>query len=377
MAALKRIISRLLLPLADAVVVYVGLFFLARYWNGTVLAARGSGFPQQYYYLVLPIYILVWILSMLVCKGYAKPSKPSNVNKGIVLGTVAILLVYALLPETLRFSRAVLLLGTLWTLVSVNLLHSLSRRLPRRGREVAGDGSRRVAVVGSVEEAERVLSIVRMMGTPCHFWGIITLDEPPTSNPRVIGRLSQIGDLVTLYRINEVIFCSRDLSSEQIIGQMCALQSAQVEFKIAPEGSVAVIGSNSIFSSEDAYTVQVHAITQKESRIRKRCFDIVTAVLLLLLLPVDVWFVRRKGGFVRNIFAVLSGRKSWVGFCRPRTDGALAQLRLGVLTPVDNFRNNDFSDEMLALADQLYARDYTVKNDIVIVWRGFSKLGNL
>ena len=377
LAALKRIISRLLLPLADAVVVYVGLFFLARYWNGTVLAARGSGFPQQYYYLVLPIYILVWILSMLVCKGYAKPSKPSNVNKGIVLGTVAILLVYALLPETLRFSRAVLLLGTLWTLVSVNLLHSLSRRLPRKGSEVAGDGSRRVAVVGSVEEAERVLSIVRMMGTPCHFWGIITLDEPPTSNPRVIGRLSQIGDLVTLYRINEVIFCSRDLSSEQIIGQMCALQSAQVEFKIAPEGSVAVIGSSSIFSSEDAYTVQVHAITQKESRIRKRCFDMVTAVLLLLLLPVDVWFVRRKGGFVRNIFAVLSGRKSWVGFCRPRTDGALAQLRLGVLTPVDNFRNNDFSDEMLALADQLYARDYTVKNDIVIVWRGFSKLGNL
>ena len=44
---------------------------------------------------------------------------------------------------------------------------------------------------------------------------------------------------------------------------------------------------------------------------------------------------------------------------------------------MDNFRNNDFSDEMLALADQLYARDYTVKNDIVIVWRGFSKLGNL
>ena len=108
MAALKRIVSRLLLPLADAVVIYAGLFFWARYWNGTVLAARGSGFPQQYYYLVLPIYILVWILSMLVCKGYAKPSKPSNVNKGIVLGTVAILLVYALLPETLRFSRAVL-----------------------------------------------------------------------------------------------------------------------------------------------------------------------------------------------------------------------------------------------------------------------------
>ena len=376
LAAMKRIISRLLLPLADAVVIYAGLFFLARYWNGTVLAARSSSFPHQYYYLVLPIYILVWILSMLVCKGYGRSSKTAGVNKGIVAGTVVILLVYALLPETLRFSRAVLLLGTMWTLISVNLLHSLARRLPRKGREVAVEGSRRVAVIGSVEEADRVLHIVRMMETKCQFWGIITKEDSAGADARVIGKLSQISDLVTLYRINEVIFCSRDLSSEQIIGLMCDLQSAQVEFKIAPEGSVAVIGSSSIFSSENPYTLQVHAITQRESRIRKRCFDIVASLLLLVLLPVDIWFVRKKGGFVRNIFHVLSGRKSWVGFCLPHTDGVLSTLAPGVLTPADTFKDNDFPEEMLKIADQLYARDYTVKNDIVTVWRGFNKLGN-
>ena len=376
LAALKRIISRLLLPLADAVVIYAGLFFLAKYWAGTILAARGGSYPSEYYYLVLPAYILVWILSMLVCKGYSRSAKPSSVNKGIVLGTVAILLVYALLPETLRFSRAVLLLGTMWTLISVNLLHSLARRLPRKGREVSIDGSRRVAVVGSVEEAERVLHIVRMMETKCQFWGIITKEDSAGDDARVIGKLSQISDLVTLYRINEVIFCSRDLSSEQIIGLMCDLQSAQVEFKIAPEGSVAVIGSSSIFSSENPYTLQVHAITQRESRLRKRCFDIVAALLLLVLLPVDIWFVRRKGGFVRNIFAVLSGRKSWVGFCLPHADGVLSTLAPGVLTPADTFKNNDFPEEMLKIADQLYARDYTVKNDIVTLWRGFGKLGS-
>ena len=375
LAALKRIFSRLLLPLADAVVVYAGLFFLAKYWDGTVLAARGSGFPQQYYYLVLPVYILVWIVSMLLCKGYSRSGKPASVNKGIVLGTVSILLVYALLPETLRFSRAVLLLGTMWTLISVNLLHSLARRLPRKGREVSVEGSRRVVVVGSVEEAERVLHIVRMMEDKCQFWGIITLDETPAADGKVIGKLSQLNDLVALYRINEVIFCSRDLSSEQIIGLMCDLQSAQVEFKIAPEGSVAVIGSNAIFSSENPYTIQVHAITQRASRRRKRCFDVVAALLLLVLLPIDIWFVRKKGGFVRNIFSVLSGRKSWVGFCLPHTDGVLSTLAPGVLTPADAFKNNAFPEDMLEIADQLYARDYTVTNDLATVWRAFGKLG--
>ena len=39
-------------------------------------------------------------------------------------------------------------------------------------------------------------------------------------------------------------------------------------------------------------------------------------------------------------------------------------------------KDNDFPEEMLKIADQLYARDYTVKNDIVTVWRGLGKLGS-
>ena len=72
----------------------------------------------------------------------------------------------------------------------------------------------------------------------------------------------------------------------------------------------------------------------------------------------------------------MSGRKSWVGFCLPHTDGVLSTLASGVLTPADTFKDNDFPEEMLKIADQLYARDYTVKNDIVTVWRGLNKLGN-
>lgn len=375
LAALKRIASRMLLPLLDFILAYAGLFGLAKYWEQHVLADRGSAFPAHYFYLIIPLYIIIWLLSVLLCKGYARPVKPSRANKGIVIGTIVILLIYALLPETLRFSRAVLLLGTMWTLIAVNVLRSLARRLPRKGSGTSTDTARRVAVVGNVDEAARVLNIVRMMDSKCDFWGIVTLDDSSADDTRIIGKLQQIGDLLTLYRINEVIFCSRDLSADRIIDLMCQLPASQLEFKIAPEGSVAVIGSSSIFSSETPFAMQVHAITQKSCRRYKRCFDVLAAVVLLLFVWADVWFVREKGGFIRNIFQVISGKKSWVGLHNTHSDSALSSLKPGILHPADAFKNYEFSDEMLATADQLYARDYTVKTDFVTLWRGFNKLG--
>lgn len=376
LAALKRIVSRLLLPAADALVAYAGLFFLAQYWNHTVLSGRESAFPNHYFYAVLPLYILVWLLSVWICKGYKRPLGAARASQGIALGTVVILLVYALLPESLRFSRAVILLGTMWTLIAVNLLRSIAKLLPQGMSGSKPAGLRRVVVVGSADEAERVLSIVRMMDDKCSFCGIITTDaETKTTTPPAIGNIAQISDLLTLYRINEVIFCSKNLSSEQIIDLMCQLPASQMEFKIAPEGSMAVIGSSSIFSPEAAFTIDLHSITQPANRRKKRAFDVVAAIILLLFIVIDIWFVKYKGGFIRNIFSVLAGRKSWVGLSKVYAEGPLEQLKPGVLRPTDAFPSCQFTDEMLTKSDQLYARDYTAKNDLVTMIRGFRNLG--
>ena len=96
-----------------------------------------------------------------------------------------------------------------------------------------------------------------------------------------------------------------------------------------------------------------------------------SALILLLLLPLDIWFVREKGGFVRNIFQVLSGKKSWVG-CQMQS---LELMQPGVLHPVDAFAKHTFSEEMIALADSLYTRDYKVKVDMMTMLKGFRLLG--
>lgn len=374
LAALKRIFSRLLLPIIDFVCVYAGMLVLTRYWAYAVLAQHHSSYPNFYYYFIIPIYIIVWLTAIALCKGYKKPIRLSNVNKGIVMGTVVILLVYALLPETLRFSRAVVVFGAMWTVIVVNLLRYVIRKFHIRGNSFDNVSKRRIAVVGSPEESARVLDLVQMMEPKCEFAGVVLHTEEATADNATIGRLSQIEDLISLYRINELIFCAKDMPAAQIIDWMGRLQQLQLEYKIAPENSSSVIGSNSIFSSEDLYTIPVHSIVQKSSKRSKRAWDVFSAFCLLLFLALDIWFVKNKGGFVRNIFAVLSGRKSWVG-CHLAENNEHAKLKPNVLTTLDAFQGNHFTSEMIATADELYTRDYQVKLDVHTMLKAFSQLG--
>jgi len=373
LAAIKRIFGKILLPLLDFILVFAGLFALSKYWEHTVLFQRDSSFPDYYFYAVLPGYTLLWQLSIWLNGGYRKPLNRSRLNRGVIIGGVVILLIYALLPETMRFSRAVVVMGAVWALFVVNFL----RYLLVRWRILDVDARRmrqRIAIVGGPQEAERVLGMVQSMNTPREFVGLIMTQPTENEHHLNIGRIEDLPDLLTIYHINEAIFCARDIPADQIIEWMNRLQDRPVEFKIAPEDTFSLIGGNAIFTAEDLYTIPLQPLYQPRNRRRKRAFDITTSLLLLLFLPLDIWFVNQKGAFVRNLFAVLKGRKSWVGvkLLSAEAEDALPE---GVLHPADAYQECTFSDEMLARTEELYVRNYSVRNDAVIVANGFKSLG--
>ena len=373
LAALKRIVSRILLPLLDFIFIFAGLFAISKYWEHTVLLQRNSFFSDFYFYAVLPGYALLWLISVWISGGYRKPVKRTLLNRGIVAGTVVILLIYALLPETMRFSRAVVVIGAVWALFAVNAL----RYLLSRWKLIEVDNrqlNQRIAIVGGLQETERVLSMVQSMIEPREFVGVIMTEQPDTEDRLYIGNVKDLSELLTIYHINEAIFCARDIPADQIIDWMNRLQDTQVEFKIAPEDSSSLIGSNSIFTTEDLYTIPLQTVYQQRNRHIKRTFDIAAALMLLVFLWIDIWFVNRKGGFVRNIFTVLKGNKSWVGL-HPNASSPETPTIVGVLHPADAYPKNSFSEEMICRLEELYARNYQVRNDLTIVIKGFGKLG--
>ncbi|MBO4656011.1 MAG: glycosyltransferase [Bacteroidales bacterium] len=380
LALLSRLFQAILLPIIDFAAIYGGMYALSLYWDANILSARNSGFPPIYRQVFIPLYILIWIVSMACCGSYKKPVTATKSNKGILIGTVIILLIYALLPETYRFSRAVTILGAMWTMLVVNLIRYLMRRFNIGSTLFGGKDKRRIAVIGQGEEAARVAALVRIVNKKCDFTGIVRSGEqqedPQTqSNFQQLGHIGQLKDIISIYRINEVVFCSKDISADNIISLMTQLQESQVEYKIAPEESDSIIGSNSISTYDEIYGIHVNSITKAGNRRKKRLFDMVASCLLLLFLWADIWFVQKKKTFVRNIFDVLTGKKSWVGCQKLDGEESLPELRPGVLHPSDAFKFSQADPSLIHKVNVTYMQDYSLLTDLNILYRGFKHLG--
>ena len=111
LAISMRFIRQSVLPLIDFAILLIGLYALTNQWR-----ISNIDFPERVVNVAVPAYTLIWMLSILFNGGYDNPVKLSNYLKSTVIGTLTILIVYALLPKSWQFSRLYILLGACWVL---------------------------------------------------------------------------------------------------------------------------------------------------------------------------------------------------------------------------------------------------------------------
>ncbi len=378
MAIVRRIAGKVLLPLLDAIVTFAGIYFIQIYWANSVVFPDGGHYPPQFLMIAVPAYILIWLLSVYLSGGYDRPISLYRIFRGFFSGTVAILVIYSLLDESWRFSRALILLGALWGYMATTGLRLALNLLGLKGFSIGQAENKRFIVVGKKDEAERVAKLLSTFGRQPAFIGLVSTGQPGTEKD-FIGTFDEIRDIVEIYRINEIIFCARDLPSRSIIDKMSELTLPHVEYKIAPPESLSLIGSNSINTAGDLYTMEINSIDRISNRRNKRFLDIVVSLTLLVTLPVTIFLVKKPGHFVRNIFLVLFAARTWVGYCKTASQATeqLPAIRPGILNPADALRLNTLSNETLERLNLLYARDYKLKTDLNILIKGFKKLGSI
>ncbi|MGC9343336.1 MAG: glycosyltransferase family 2 protein, partial [Bacteroidales bacterium] len=123
LSIIKRFAGKVYQPLIDFVLIYLGFYLLTPLWE-RVQFGMEDYFPDVYFQFVVPSYILIWLISLYYSGAYEKPVKILNIFKGHITGTLVLLVLYALLPESFRFSRALILLGSLWAIIAL-LIHRL------------------------------------------------------------------------------------------------------------------------------------------------------------------------------------------------------------------------------------------------------------
>ncbi len=376
LSILSRFMKRIALPFADAAMIFGGMFALKTYWE-QITYPEGGHYPSEFVLIAIPLYILAWLGSVYFSGGYDKPVRLVKIFQGLFAGTVIILVFYALLSESYRFSRALILLGAAWGFLSMTLLRLLLHTLKVSGYGWNGEEDKRVLIVGQAAESKRVADLMRNTRLKVGFTGRLIYDGDQGSDGQdVLGNINQLEDVIEIYKISELVFCAQDIPANRIIDYMSGLSKFHLDYKIAPPESISIIGSNSINTSGDLYVLDVDAISDTHNKRNKRMFDILLSLAFLCTLPLGLMFVQKKAGFLRNIAFVLIGRRSWVGFYRQgAVDSRLPEIRKGILSPVDAYRNRRINDDIAGKLNLVYARDYRTINDINIIYKGFKYLG--
>jgi GT2 family glycosyltransferase len=366
-AILSRFIKKITPPLLDSVIVFGGMVALTNHW-----ASAGVKFPDQIFYTSLPSYALIWISMMYLHGTYDRPFQWINPLKGIGIGLLIILVGYALLPKSFQFSRLYIFTCGGWLLsyfsISRTFLHFFASKLfTFKSQENAI-----FAIIGDQDESTRVLDILKQTVGKIDECFIISPDEDKEGEQ--IGHINQLDQLAYIKKLDEIIFCAKNCAAGDIIHWMKKLEGSNIDFKIAQPDAVFLIGSNSIDTAGDLYLMHVNKIEDPTKQRMKRIVDLCISLIFIVFSVIFVWFYENKRSWFRNMMWIAIGKYSLVGYCDSSqiNHKMLPKLKYGVLKANDN--SSELKAEQAEKLNLIYARDYSISKDIVILKNCWRKL---
>lgn len=371
-AALKRFSKTIALPVIDGVNIFAIAFIVQSVWAKFIIYPDGGHFPAIFLSLIIPIYTSIWLGCMFIIGAYDKPLKLKKSGYGLFIGTLIILIIYALIPESYRFSRAIILISALFNFIFI----SISRILMNLFKLIDLDkfNNTRIIIIGDNTEYERLNRFYKRI-KKTKIEGYVYSESFKKNDQFYLGKPEDLKDLINLHKIDELIFCSANFSTQEIISLMCLINQNTLKLRIAPSESKIIIGSNSITSIEDVFTYELNSINHPSNKRLKRLLDLLIAFSFILIFPLAVFKIKEPIGFIRNIFQVIIAKKTWVGYRILSEDENLPQIKSAVLYPADLSQIMDLEIAEIRESNLQYAKEYHLSTDISIIFNSFNQLG--
>ncbi len=372
LALVQRFILRAWLYAVDAALIMVGLLGIQDYWEEHIKNFEDY-FSPIYAQTHFPAYTFIWLLMVFWSGGYQRPYSMSRVLRGILAGTVVISALFAFLPDNLQYSRGIILAGTALAGLTMVVVRLLAHYVTYKNLSFGRAANVNTVIVGHKEERGRVLDLLQKSGATNRFLGFVAIDGEEDED--VLGSVSRLSDLCELYKVDEVIFCSKDVSSSETMHWMNSMASKNVNFKIVPDDSQFIIGSNAKDVHGELYTEEIKfALASQNQLQKKRILDIFICLFLLPLGLVIGWFGKGIFQYYRNLLRVLLSQKTWVSYDNSVEINNLPKIKEGVYSVSQGKRNIAMSNSMRSKLNYFYAKNYTFETDVSIVLKSlFSK----
>ena len=354
---LKRLVQNLSWPAIDTAISVGFLYVLAQQWEQHQIR-----FPEWAYDVLIPFYVSIWIFCSWLFGLYDRGTSVHQIWKSTFLGTITILVAYALFPKDWQFSRLFILLGAVGFLLSFYLTRSLKELLSKGRIDFGKLPKKRFGIVANTPEYERIAELLKSTYPQIEQLFQIAVTDG------AVQPLAQLDEIIRVHQLNELIFSAQDVGASRIIQLMADTAALDLEYKIAQPNTSYLIGSSSIDQAGTYYNIHFDALQLPVNKRIKRLFDLSLALVLLCFSPLLIWGYTQPKRFVLNLFKVLSGRYSFVGVGRNKDTQKKGKLFL-----VQPFLNNDQPFELQAF---IYTKTYALKHDLTSVWKQLQKLDN-
>ena len=369
LSAIKRFIKWIGMPVIDGAVILVSFWVVKFLWNTYI--KRDVNYSPNMLIIAFPVFTLIFLIASYYSGLYDNGFKQKRLNHSTIIAFALLLSFYALLPEHLRFSRGILVFGSLLAFLLMTLVRWLLLKWKVIEKDARSDEHRQTFIIGAEDEFLKVNQIMQNADMEERVLGRIEVNDEKTN---ATGNIDELKQVLNTYSIKEIIFCEGKLSFKKIINLINDIPK-HVRIKFHAENSAGIIGSDSNrtsgkFISSDKKIVLSLPISKRN----KNFIDAITSIIFLVTFPVHFITQKKPIRFFRNVFDILFLNKTWVGYALP--EPLLPKIKNGILTTTGlPAVLNTLPPESLKAADKWYAIDYEVWEDVRIIWRGYKYLG--
>jgi GT2 family glycosyltransferase len=366
LTVVSNVLKKINLPIFDVLLMSVGLFFLKFFWSSYYFKDP-EYIKSSFLYFNLPIYISIWLSSIYFSGGYDKPLSLRRILRGVFVGTIILSAVYGFLDLTLRSSRMLIVLGALWTGLSLITLRLIQHFIKNQNFHLGTEGVKNVAFIGFKNETDRAKGLLNQVQVVKNIIGIISPTQTEDFNT-YLGSFENLKTLIDVFRIEELIFCAKDLENQTIIQTMSQL-GTRLDYKILGQNSDSIIGSSSKNTAGELYTTDVpFKIASHANRRNKRLLDVSLSLLCLGFSPILIFSLKKPFSFFKNLIPVFIGNKTFVGYTEEASVN-LPSLKKGIFSPINAFEIGQLDTLTLQRLNFFYAKDYSLWQDVSIIFK--------
>ncbi|MEO8765216.1 MAG: glycosyltransferase [Ginsengibacter sp.] len=369
LAVTARFLKWIGLPVIDAGMILLSFWIVKFFWSSFVKTA--VNYSPKLIIIGFSAFTLLFLASSYFAGLYDTAYKQSRLIKSTATAILVLLCVYSLLPESVRFSRGILLFGSVMAFVLMSVVRWLLLRWNIIESRAEEDEINQTVIAGSEEDFNEVNALLQTAGMQERVLGRV---EPgDIAGPKTIGSFNNLPSLLHLYPVKEIVFCEGNLSFQKIIGMLPSIPF-YLRVKFYTTRAHTLIGSGrrdeagNYLSKDPAFR-----LSQPVNLRNKAMADVIIAFLFLITFPVHFILKARPVAFFKNVISVFLLNKTWIGYAGAEKD--LPSLKPGILTTTGLPASlNSLPDPSLHDADIFYARSFSTVNDAKIIWLNYKML---